>query len=156
MKIIIGSDKSGYYLKEAVKSFLLEEGHEVHDVGTTDVNNPQGYFIVAPKLAQEIAAGRYERGILCCGTGMGMAIAANKYKGVYASVVESVYGAKMCRAVNNANVLCMGGWLIADWLGIEMTKTFLSTEFTEELDDRREWLRHAEMEIKSLEDGIYG
>ncbi|MGI5963333.1 MAG: RpiB/LacA/LacB family sugar-phosphate isomerase [Lawsonibacter sp.] len=156
MKLLIASDKSGFSLKEAVKDSLIKSGHTVLDIGTQDTESPVPYYECAQRMAQKIQSGEAERGILCCGTGMGMSIVANKYKGIYASCCESVYAAKMCRAVNDANVLCMGGWLIADWLGIRMAETFLSTEFTQDLEEwRKEWLSAAKTHVQAIEEQTF-
>lgn len=153
MKVIIASDKSGFFLKEAVKKALLEQGHTVEDVGTHTPEAPVPYFEGARLVAQAIQSGAGERGILCCGTGMGMSIVANKFKGIYASCCESVYAAKMCRAVNDANILCMGGWLVADWLGVQMTAAFLETGFTQDLEEwRKEWLVNAKSKVQEIEE----
>ncbi|MEM5780524.1 MAG: RpiB/LacA/LacB family sugar-phosphate isomerase, partial [Lawsonibacter sp.] len=103
MNVAIASDKSGFPLKEAVKAALMEQGYTVEDIGTQDIENPVPFFEGASRMARIIQAGEAQRGILCCGTGMGMSIVANKFKGVYASCCETVYAAKMCRAVNDAN-----------------------------------------------------
>jgi len=153
MKVVIGSDKSGFPLKEAIKKHLEEKNIPFEDLGTLDIDHPSPFFEVAPKIADAIAEGKADKGILCCGTGMGMAVVANKNKGITAAVCESVYTAKMCRAVNDANVLCMGGWLTADWLGLQMTDAFLNTEFTQDLEDwRQEWLRNAKLKVQEFED----
>lgn len=151
-KIIIGSDKSGFLLKEAIKKDLLLKGYEIEDCGTQDVEHPMPYFEVAPILAKKIQDKEYKKGILICGTGMGMAIVANKFKNVYAAVVESTYAAQKCRAINNANVLTMGGWIIGEILGCELTHEFLNTEFTEGLEPwRQEFLREGFNEVKKIE-----
>ena len=155
-KIIIGSDKSGFTLKEAVKAHLTELGYEVEDCGTQTKNEGIPYFKVAPVLAKKIQAGEYEKGILICGTGMGMAIVANKFKGVYAAVCESTYAAEKCRAINDANILTMGGWIIAETLGCEMVDKFLNTSFTQNLEEWRQVnLRKAKTEVANMEEDIY-
>ena len=113
MKIALGSDKSGFLLKEAIKQYLKDNGIPFDDLGTTDLDSPKGYFVVAPLVAGKVQAGEYDRAILICGTGAGMSVVANKYKGVYAVACESVYTARMARAINNAQILCMGGWIVA-------------------------------------------
>jgi len=135
--IFIGSDKSGFLLKEAVKDYLLENGYTVSDVGTLNEDQPLPYYQVAEIGAKKIQNNEFERGILICGTGMGMSIVANKHEGVYAAACESVYAAEKSRAINDANVLCMGGWIIAPIMGVEMAKTFLNTAFTQNLEDWR-------------------
>ena len=156
MKIAIGSDKSGFPLKEAIAKYLAQAGIDFADLGTKDVEQPIAYFEAAPKIAQTVQSGEADRGILCCGTGMGMAVVANKHKGIYAACCESVYTAKMCRAVNDANVLCMGGWLTAEWLGIEMVKAFLATQFTQGLEEWRvAWLQNAKSRVEAYEEEIF-
>lgn len=155
-KIIIGSDKSGFSLKEAVKAHLIEGGYEVEDCGTLSEDQPHPFFAVAPVLAGKIAKGEYEKGILVCGTGMGMAILANKHEGVYAAVCENTYAAEKARAINDANVLTMGGWITADWVGCAIADTFLNTGFTENLEPwRKEFLAKARENVKGIEKDIY-
>ncbi len=155
-KIIIGSDKSGFWLKEAVKAYLSEEGYEVTDGGTLKEEEPKPYFEVAEAIAERISKGEFERGILICGTGMGMAIVANKFKGVYASVCENTFAAEKARAINDANVLTLGGWITAEFTGIEIVKTFLATQFTQNLEEwRAKNLVNARKQVQLLEEKIY-
>lgn len=137
MKLLIGSDKSGFTLKEAVKAYFEGEGYTIEDVGTTDVEAPEPFFGVAPIVAEKVAAGEYDKAILVCGTGMGMSVVANKFEGVRAACVESLFAAEKCRAINDANILCMGGWIIGPEMGVAMAKKFMETEFTEGLEDWR-------------------
>lgn len=136
MNIVIGSDKMGFPLKEALIAMLQEQGHHVTDVGTTDVENPRPHTVAAPAAAKLIQSGQADKGILICGTGMGMSIAANKNKGIYAAVVESVYAAEYCRKINNANILCMGAFIVGEAMAKEMVNKFLTTEF---MQDFPEW-----------------
>lgn len=157
MNVVIGSDKSGYTLKEAIKPWLVEQGHTVTEIGTTDPEVGVPFFKVAPQAAAMLMDGRAERAILVCGTGMGMSQVANKYKGVRAACVESEYAARMCRAVNDSNALCMGGWIVAPEMGLEMVKAFMNTRHTEGLEEwRQEFLKNAKAEFAALEDTIYG
>lgn len=107
MKVLIGSDKSGFALKEYLLEQLTALGYEVIDKGTPDLDHVMPFFAVAPVVAQAIQAGEGEKAILICGTGMGMSQVANKYPGILAACCESVYAARMCRAINNSNILCM-------------------------------------------------
>jgi ribose 5-phosphate isomerase B len=155
-KILLGSDKSGFPLKEAIKAHLLEQGYEIEDCGTIDENEPKGFFIVAPIAGEKVSKGEYERAILICGTGMGMAIVANKYKGVYAAVCENTYAAEKCRAINDANVLTLGGWITGEFVGCAIVDKFLQTDFTENLEEwRQEFLRTARAKVKEIEENIY-
>lgn len=151
-KLFIGSDKSGFLLKEAIKEYLIENKYDFDDIGTLDVENAYPYYEVAHKGATAIQRGEYERGILICGTGMGMSIVGNKHEGVHAAACESVYAAEKCRAINDANVLCMGGWLIAPIMGVQMTDTFLNTEFTQNLEEwRANNLRKFKVQVNEIE-----
>ena len=157
MKIAIGSDKSGFTAKEAVKAWLIEAGVEFDDLGTVDLSEVHPYYQVASEVAPKIQDGTYEKAVLICGTGAGMAVVSNKFKGVYAVASEGVYSAKMARAINNANVLCMGGWIVGPEMAVEMTKTFLNTEWCQDLEDwRKENMKKFAAKIDELEDRIYG
>jgi ribose 5-phosphate isomerase B len=111
---------------------------------------------MTPEAIGYMKRGEADRAILICGTGMGVSQVANCYKGIRAACVESVYGAKMCRAVNDSNVLCMGGWVIGPEMGVEMVKAFIKTEFTEGLEEwRKDFLQNAKKEFSILEESIY-
>jgi ribose 5-phosphate isomerase B len=155
MKIIIGSDKSGFILKEHIKS-VLSDKYNLIEIGTVDPDTPVPFFKAAPIAAEMISKSEADKAILICGTGMGMAQVANKYKGVRAACVESVYAAKMCRAINDSNILCLGGWIVADIMSEQIVSAFLETEFTEGLEEwRQEFLQNAKKEFAALEDEIY-
>ncbi|MBQ6891158.1 MAG: RpiB/LacA/LacB family sugar-phosphate isomerase [Clostridia bacterium] len=157
MKIAIGSDKSGFAVKEAVKAYLAEAGVAFDDLGTTDLNAVHPYYQVASEVAPLVQNGTYARAILICGTGAGMSVVAKKYKGVYAVACEGVYSAKMARAINNANILCMGGWIVGPEMAVEMVKTFLSTAWCQDLEDwRAENMHKFAAKVNAIEDGIYG
>lgn len=157
MKLAIGSDKSGYNLKESIKTYLDSQNIEYDDLGTTDLDNVKPYYVVASTVAPLVQNGTYDKAILICGTGAGVSVVANKFKGVYAVACESLYAAKMCRAINDANIMCMGGWIVAPEMGVEMTKAFLSTDFLQNLEDwRQTFLTNAKKEVASVEDKIYG
>ncbi len=157
MKIAIGSDKSGFAVKEAVKAYLKETGACFEDLGTLALDAVHPYYQVAGDVAPLIQNGTYDRAILICGTGAGMSVVANKFKGVYAVACEGVYSAKMARAINNANVLCMGGWIVGPEMAVEMTKTFLATEWCQDLEDwRAENMHKFAAKLSAMETEIYG
>ena len=157
MKLAIGSDKSGFAVKEAIKAYLTDAGVEFDDLGTADLNEVHPYYRVASDVAPLVQNGTYEKAILICGTGAGMCVVSNKFKGVHAVACEGVYSAKMSRAINNANVLCMGGWIVGPETAIEMVKTFLSTEWCQDLEDWRAVNMHKfSAEVQKIEDRIYG
>ena len=156
MKIAIGSDKSGFAAKEAVKAYLTEIGAEFDDLGTADLDHVVPYYAVADKVAPLVQSGAYDRAVLICGTGAGMCVVSNKYKGVYAVACESVYSAKMARAINNASILCMGGWIVGPEMAVEMVKTFLATDWCQDLEDwRRENMKKFAVQVSAIEDKIY-
>lgn len=156
-KIAIASDKSGFSLKESVKKHLIDQGYVVSDFGAPTLEESKPYFEVAPVVAKKVQAKEADFGILICGTGMGMAIVANKFKGVYAAVCESTYSAEKARAINDANILTMGGWMIGEILGCEMVDKFLNTAFTENLEEwRQTFLKNAREQVYKIESDIYG
>jgi ribose 5-phosphate isomerase B len=134
-KIVIGSDMSGYDLKEAVKKHLQSKGFDVTDVGTPDPDHPVDFYDVALRLGKAVSEKQFKRGIVICGTGMGVSLIANKFKGVYCGLCESVYAVNRARTYNNINVLGMGGFFVAPHLGIKMVDTFLNTKFGEGEDE---------------------
>ncbi len=156
MKVAIGSDKSGFPLKEAVKQYLKDNQIDFEDLGTQDIEHPKGFFVVAPELAKQVQQDAFDLGILVCGTGAGMSILANKYKGVQAVACESVYSAKMARAINGAQILCMGGWIVAPEMGVKMAEAFLTTDFLQDLEEwRKEWLTKAAATVHDLEEEMF-
>ncbi len=156
MKIAIGSDKSGFAVKEAVKAYLRDAGVDFDDLGTTDLNEVHPYYRVAAEVAPLVQQGAYDRAVLICGTGAGMCVVSNKFKGVYAVACESLYAAKMARAINNAQILCMGGWIVGPELAVEMVKTFLATDWCQGLEDwRAENMHKFAAQVEAIEDRIY-
>jgi ribose 5-phosphate isomerase B len=126
--IIIGSDHAGFELKEKIRIYLTSRGYTVEDSGPfndTSVN----YVDYAGKVATAVSQGRVSRGILVCGSGIGMSMAANRFKGVRAALCSDLLSARLSRQHNDANVLALGGRLIGDVLAFELVKTFLETEF---------------------------
>ena len=124
MKIILGADPNGFLLKEAIKDALLTAGYDVCDA------TPKAVFFAdaAKEVAGAVGRGDFERGIVLCGTGMGVSIIANKHRGVYAALCESIYQARRSKIVNNTNVLCMGGMITAPTIGVEMALAWLQAE----------------------------
>jgi len=128
MRIAIGNDHRGFALKEALKELLDGLGHEWVDFGCQS-EEPVDYPDIARPLAEAVAAGGYERGILICGNGIGMSIAANKVKGIRAALCDDLFAARLARRHNDANVLCMGAWRIGVGLAEEIVRVFLSEDF---------------------------
>lgn len=126
--IVIGSDHGGFELKNHIKKFLEENNIEYNDIGCYSEESVD-YPDIAEKLCGEIIAGNAERGILICGTGIGISIAANKIDGIRAAVCTDEYCARMCRHHNNANVLCLGGRVVGRELAISIVNTYLTEKF---------------------------
>jgi ribose 5-phosphate isomerase B len=126
MKIAVGADHAGFLLKEQLIPFLRELGHVVRDCGTFSEESVD-YPDQAEAVARLVADGTVERGILLCGTGLGMAISANKIAGIRATTCNDLFSAKMARAHNDANVLTLGGRMIGQELAEEIVRTFLTT-----------------------------
>jgi len=148
-KIIVAADPYAVTLKDAIVEHLRSKGYEVTDMGATKAKEIP-YFESAAEVCRALQAGKAERAILFCGTGMGMSIVANRFKGVTASVVESVFAAKMCRAINNANVLCMGQMIWGEFMAKEAVDVFLNTRFTEGLEPIAGFLRDACGKVEAI------
>ena len=128
MRVAIGSDHAGFFLKEALESFLEQEGVGVIDLGC-DSPDPVDYPDFAQAVAERVARGEVDRGILVCGSGIGMSIAANKVPGARAALVSEPLSARLCREHNDANVLCLGARLIGEDMARECIRAFLATAF---------------------------
>jgi len=129
MKIAIGSDHFGYTLKEDLKSYLVELGFEPVDVGCYDTNTPVDYPDVAYDLSCRVAKGDFDRGILVCGTGIGMAIAANKVPGIRAACCHDMYSAERARKSNDAQIITMGSQVITPLLARKLLSIWIDSEF---------------------------
>ena len=136
MKFIIGSDHAGYALKEQMKAILGEIGYAVEDVGChseDSVDYPQ----FGREVAARVASGEFSRGCLICGSGLGMSMIANRFRGVRAALCNDLYSAILSRRHNNANILVMGGRLIGPELAGEILTTWLTTPFEGGRHERR-------------------
>src|SRR3989337_34636 len=134
--IALGADHAGWELKEALKAWLIENGHQILDFGThspDSVDSPD----YALEVAESVASGKAERGVLVCGTGIGMAMTANKVPGIRAALCSDPFMARMSREHNDANVLTLGGRLMDGELGLEILQMWLSTEFAGGRPQRR-------------------
>jgi ribose 5-phosphate isomerase B len=128
MRIAVGSDHRGHQIKAKLKTLLSDDGHEILDFGTYN-DQPVDYPDYAVSVAKHVAEGKAERGILICGTGFGMAIVANKFKGVRAAACADEVMAEMCRRHNDVNVLCLPGDLIGDRPVGDLVRVWLATDF---------------------------
>lgn len=127
----LGNDTAGFYLKSKCIEYLEGKGIPYVDCGSGDDPDIESirYPFFAAKVAKAVQSGEARCGILICGTGIGISIAANKFKGIRAALVNSTYLAKMTRRHNDANILCMGGKIIGEWEAIDILETFLNTQY---------------------------
>lgn len=128
MKISLGCDHGGYALKEHIKAYLESKGHEVVDCGTYSTDSCD-YPIFGEAAARKVQSGECERGIVICGTGIGISISANKVRGIRCALCSEPVSAKLTRQHNDANVLAMGARIIGPAMAEEIVHTFLTTEF---------------------------
>ncbi|MCA9133653.1 MAG: ribose 5-phosphate isomerase B [Planctomycetales bacterium] len=136
MRISLGSDHRGVHIKKRLIASLTSAGYLVNDMGT-DCENSVDYPDFASAVCRQVASGQCDRGILICGTGIGMAIAANKFRGVRAANCSDEVMAEMCRRHNNVNVLCLPGDLIGNRPVDDMVNLWLKTEFEAGRHERR-------------------
>ncbi|RDX01208.1 ribose 5-phosphate isomerase B [Listeria kieliensis] len=128
MKIAIGSDHVGFELKQTIKAYLEELGHEVTDFGPFEASRTD-YPIYGEKVAKEVASGAYPAGILICGTGVGISISANKVAGIRAVVCSEPYSAKLSKEHNNTNILAFGSRVVGEDLAKMIVSAWLDAEF---------------------------
>lgn len=126
--IIIGCDHAAFQLKETLKIFLGEQGCKVEDVGAFSIDSVD-YPDIGCQVAAQVSQGNYKRGILLCGTGLGMSMVANRFDHVRAALCNDLFSAAMCRKHNDANILVLGGRVIGDVLAKEIVQTWLGTPF---------------------------
>jgi ribose 5-phosphate isomerase B len=152
MRVALGADQFGYDLKEFIKKHLEERGEHVVDYGCQD-GDEVDYPDVAAEVARAIASGTEERAVLVCGTGIGMAITANKIPGVYAAVVSDPYSAERARKSNNAQVLCLGGKVVGTELAAILVDRWLDSEFAGGRSERKvgkvKALEHEQLESEA-------
>jgi ribose 5-phosphate isomerase B len=136
MKIALGADHAGFALKERLRDRLTAAGHELTDFGTTSEESTD-YPDYARRVADAVAGGEVERGVLVCGTGVGMAMAANRVRRVRAVAVNDLFTARLARQHNGANVLALGSRVVAPALAEAILDVFLATEFEGGRHERR-------------------
>jgi ribose 5-phosphate isomerase B len=128
MRLVIGSDHLGYPLKEILRAHLAQAGHECDDLGAYDAE-PVDYPDVAAALAEDVAEGKHDRGILVCGTGIGMAIVANKVPGIRAAQVQDIYSAERAAKSNDAQIITLGALVTGPELAKKLVDAYLASEF---------------------------
>jgi len=136
LRIAIGSDHRGYKLKQGLAHWMKEQGIQFQDFGCMEERSVD-YPDIAIPVAQAVAQGDYDLGILICATGIGMSIAANKVQGIRAALCDSIFTVRMSREHNDANVLCIGGDVVGVSLAEEIVNTYLKTSFQGERHARR-------------------
>lgn len=127
-KLVIGCDHAAFEMKDAVKAHLIEKGYDVVDVGTFSADSCD-YPVIAHALCEKITCGERELGILICGTGIGMSLAANKHRGIRAACCSDVFSARLTREHNDANVLCFGARVVGIGTAFDLVDVFTATEF---------------------------
>ena len=128
MKVVIGSDHGGFELKEVLKKHLTEKGFDVTDVGCFDTSSVD-YPDIAENACEKVVSGECDWGVLVCGTGIGISIAANKVRGIRCALVSNEYSAEMTRRHNNANMLALGGRVTGPDLAKNILNAYISAEF---------------------------
>ncbi|BCJ87667.1 ribose 5-phosphate isomerase B [Effusibacillus dendaii] len=155
MRIAIAADHGGYALKEQIKNVLKEMNLEFHDYGTHNEESVD-YPDYGVQVAESVAKGEFDRGILVCGTGIGMSIVANKVPGVRCALVHDCFTAKATREHNDANVLAMGARVIGPGLAEEIVRIWLTTDFSGGRHERRlDKIRQLEGKFRQ-EEGVRG
>ncbi|MGI6206275.1 MAG: ribose 5-phosphate isomerase B [Anaerovoracaceae bacterium] len=134
--IALASDHAGFELKEIIKKHLIENNYDIMDYGTTSTASVD-YPIYAKKAANAVADGECEKGIVCCGTGIGVSITANKVKGIRCALIHNEYTAEMCKKHNNANMIAMGARVVDPKLAVKMVDIWLNAQFEEGRHQRR-------------------
>jgi ribose 5-phosphate isomerase B len=129
LKVVVGSDHAGYELKEAIKKVFKDDGIEFIDLGTLNSDDSVDYPDYAAAVARKVASGDCERGVIVCGTGVGVAIAANKVKGIRAANCNEVVTARFSRQHNDANILTIGSRIVGSEVAKEILKVWLTTDF---------------------------
>ena len=128
MRIAIGADHQGYLLRRETIAALKEAGHEVLDMGQDD-DKSSDYPDFARAVCEAILAGKAERGVLICGSGAGVCVAANKFPGIRATMAHDCYTAHQCVEHDNVNVICIGANVVGRWLAADLVKTFVAAKF---------------------------
>jgi ribose 5-phosphate isomerase B len=148
MKIVIGADHAGYDMKQALIAYLQNLGHEVLDLGTHEPGKPDDYPDFAVLVCEALLAGKGERGVLVCGSGVGVSVAANKFKGIRAGLTHDHYSARQGVEHDDMNVIVMGSRVIGINSAYDLVDAFLGTKFTGEA-------RHARRlaKVKAIEEG---
>ena len=153
MKIALGADHAGFELKQSLHAALTEQGHEVNDLGTFDPSQPDDYPDYAVAVGRVLHAGGADRGILVCGSGVGVSVAANKLPGIRAGLCHDTYSAHQGVAHDDMNVLVLGSRVIGPALANELVRAFLGASFTHEARHERRLAKVRALEQRAPEGG---
>ena len=137
MKVVVAAEVCSWELMRVVKQHLIDEGHEVVDLGMQSEDAPMVFYEIVPAVAACIQEGQAARGIMMCGTGNGVCSLASKFKGVYPALAESVTAARLHWIINRSNVLCLGSWIVGPRTACDMVDAWLSARIGEGFDETR-------------------
>ena len=137
MKVVMTNDTGSFWLKKAVAKYLDAKKYDILDKGTKTPEEFMDYVTAGKIAAETIKMSQADYGVIFCGSGAGVMMAANKHKGVYAVVCESIYTSKQARMINNSNILCMGVNVVDEESAKAMAETFLNTDFAEGFDEEK-------------------
>ena len=153
MKIAVASEVCSFELMQLVKERLQEQGHEIINLGMQSLDKPDVFYKTAPRVAKAVLNGEAERGILMCGTGMGVCICANKFKGIYAGVAESATTARLHYVINRANILCLGAWIVGKLQAFDIVDAYLNADIGEGMSEERKKVQeNGFLKIKGYEE----
>lgn len=156
MRIAVGADHAGTPLNEVAIAELRRLGHEVVDLGTHDPSQPDDYPDYAAAVAEELTSGHCERGLLLCGSGVGVAVAANKFPGIHAGMCHDFYSAHQGVEHDNMNVLCLGARVVGPELMLDLVRAFLAARFTGEERHRRRLAKISAQEHRFSGEAVKG
>ena len=137
MKLVIAAEVCSFELMKIVKQHLIDQGHEIIDIGMQSPDKKMVFYGTAAAVAEYIQQGKADRGLLMCGTGNGVCNIANKYKGIYAGLAESATTAKLHWVINRCNVLCMGAWIVGQRAACDMVDAWINAEIGEGFNETR-------------------
>ncbi len=143
MKIAFAAEVASFPFSAMIKEHLSARGHHLLDLGMTSPEQPLFFYETAPRVAKAMQQGKAQRGILMCGTGMGVCICANKFKGIYACVAESSTAAELHYVINRANVLCLGKWIVGEKVALDIIDRWLSAEIGAGFSEERRRIQAA-------------
>ena len=137
MRIALAAEVCSFELMKIVKQHLIDSGHEVIDLGMQRPDEIHKFYETAPRVAEAVRTGQADRGLLMCGTGMGVCLVANKFKGIYAGIAESATTARLHYVINRANIICMGAWVVGQKVACDIVDAYLNAEIGQGFNEER-------------------